>query len=159
MYKRIGGLGVGILAQLITSFVASAGFGILFNAPKKVLVQCGLNGMVGWIVYYVLVERGMDTVPATILAAMLVAMISRFFSKIYKTPIIIFNVSGIIPLVPGGMAYNAMRSVVQNDYLLAFQYSTKVMLLAGGIAMGLMFSEVVNQIMLKTAGKKQKTQL
>lgn len=148
-----------ILAQLITSFISSAGFGILFNAPKKVLLQCGFNGMAGWIVYYLLVENGVDAVPATIVGAILVAMISRGFSKLYKTPIIIFNVSGIIPLVPGGMAYNAMRSFVQNDYLNAVQYSAKVMLLAGGIAMGLMFSEVLNQIMLKTAGKRRRTQL
>ena len=115
--------------------------------------------MAGWIVYYLLVENGVDAVPATIVGAILVAMISRGFSKLYKTPIIIFNVSGIIPLVPGGMAYNAMRSFVQNDYLNAVQYSAKVMLLAGGIAMGLMFSEVLNQIMLKTAGKRRRTQL
>lgn len=148
-----------ILAQLITSFIASAGFGILFNAPKKVLIQCGFNGMAGWIVYYLLVDIGMDPVPATILGAMLVAVISRFFSRIYKTPIIIFNVSGIIPLVPGGMAYNAMRHFVLNDYTLAVQYSTKVMLLAGGIAMGLMFSEVLNQIITKSRGIKRRTQL
>lgn len=150
---------MGIVAQLITSFIASAGFGILFNAPKKVLIQCGLNGMLGWVVYYVLVQKGMDPVPATIIAAILVAIISRLFAKMYKTPIIIFNVSGIIPLVPGGMAYNAMRSFVENDYMLAFEYSVKVMLLAGGIGMGLMFSEVINQIILKTAGKKRRTQL
>jgi uncharacterized membrane protein YjjB (DUF3815 family) len=148
-----------ILAQLVTSFLSSAGFGILFNAPKKVLIQCGFNGMAGWIVYYLLVQNEVDAVPATILAAILVALISRAFSKLYKTPIIIFNVSGIIPLVPGGMAYNAMRSFVLNDYYYAVQYSTRVMLLAGGIAMGLMFSEVLNQIVLKTLGKRKRTQL
>ncbi|MFS0674985.1 threonine/serine exporter family protein [Ornithinibacillus sp. 179-J 7C1 HS] len=150
---------MGIIAQLITSFIASLGFGILFNAPKKVLVQCGINGMAGWIVYYLLVDIGMNALPATILGAALVAVISRIFAKMYKTPIIIFNVSGIIPLVPGGMAYNAMRSFVQNDYYAAFEYATEVMLLAGGIAMGLMFSEVLNQVMLKTSGKKRRTQL
>ncbi|MEN2767328.1 threonine/serine exporter family protein [Ornithinibacillus xuwenensis] len=148
-----------IVAQLITSFVASAGFGILFNAPRKVLFQCGIVGMAGWIVYYLFVQNGMDTVPATILGAMLVALLSQICSRVYKTPIIIFNVSGIIPLVPGGMAYEAMRSFVQNDYFNAVQYSAKVMLLAGGIAIGLMFSEVLNQIIRKTSGRKTRTQL
>ncbi len=92
----------------------------------------------------------MDAVPATILAAMLVAVLSQISAKVFKTPIIIFNVSGIIPLVPGGMAYNAMRYFVENDYYMAVQYSTKVMLLSGGIAFGLMFSEVANQIIRKT---------
>ncbi|WP_199860685.1 threonine/serine exporter family protein [Oceanobacillus damuensis] len=138
-----------IITQLITSFIASSAFGVLFNAPRNALIQCGFVGMLGWILYYLLVERGMDVVPATTIAAMLVAVLSHSCSKYYKMPIIIFNVSGIIPLVPGGVAYNAMRHFVENDYNTAIQLSTQVMLLAGGIAIGLMFSEVVNQVMRK----------
>ena len=138
-----------IITQLITSFIASAGFGIIFNAPRNALVQCGAIGMFGWILYYLLVERGLNVVPATIFAAMLVAILSQICAKYYKMPIIIFNVSGIIPLVPGGVAYNAMRNFVENDYYTAVQLSTEVMLIAGGIAIGLMFSEVVNQIIRK----------
>lgn len=138
-----------IIAQLITSFIASAGFGIIFNAPRKSLIQCGFIGMVGWILYYLLVAHGLDVVPATVLAAMVVAVLSQISAKMFKTPIIIYNVSGIIPLVPGGVAYNAMRYFVVNDYYHAVQYSAKVMLLAGGIAFGLMFSEVANQVIRK----------
>lgn len=138
-----------IIAQLITSFIASAGFGVLFNAPRQALVQCGLVGMSGWILYYELVLAGMNVVPATIFAAMLVAVLSQICAKLFKKPIIIFNVSGIIPLVPGGIAYDAMRHFVENDYYSAVQLSAKVMLLAGGIAIGLMFSEVVNQLIKK----------
>ncbi|MFD2209997.1 threonine/serine exporter family protein [Virgibacillus halophilus] len=137
------------IAQLATSFVASAGFAILFNAPRKTLIQCGLVGMVGWILYYVLTQQGMDILPATVLAAMLVAVLTQICAKLYKTPIIIFIVGGIIPLVPGGMAYNAMRHFVENDYYTAVEYSVKVMLLSGGIGFGLMFSEIINQIIKK----------
>lgn len=138
-----------IVAQLITSFIAAAGFGVLFNAPRRALVQCGLTGMFGWILYYVLVQGDMDVVPATVFGAMLVAVLGQLCAKIYKMPVIIFNVSGIIPLVPGGIAYDAMRHFVENDYFTAVQLSAKVMLLAGGIAIGLMFSEVANQLIKK----------
>lgn len=138
-----------IITQLITSFIASAGFGVLFNAPRQALVQCGLVGMSGWILYYELVLLGMDVVPATIFGAMLVAVLSQICAKVFKKPIIIFNISGIIPLVPGGIAYDAMRHFVENDYYTAVQLSAKVMLLAGGIAIGLMFSEVMNQVIRK----------
>lgn len=144
-----------IIAQLATSFIAAAGFGILFNAPKKALIQCGLIGMIGWILYYFLVAQGLEAVPATILAAMLVAVLSYICSKIYRMPIIIFNVSGIIPLVPGGSAYDAMRHFVINDYYTAVQLSTKVILLSAGIAIGLMFSEVISQIVRKITATKQ----
>ncbi|CDQ38338.1 threonine/serine exporter family protein [Virgibacillus salexigens] len=141
-----------IIAQLVTSFIAASGFGVLFNAPRQALTQCGMVGMFGWILYYILVDQGIDAVPATIFGSMLVAILSHLCARLYKTPIIIFNVSGIIPLVPGGIAYDAMRHFVENDYFTAVQLSTKVMLLAGAIAIGLMFSEVANQIIKKTWG-------
>ncbi|EQB38158.1 MULTISPECIES: threonine/serine exporter family protein [Virgibacillus] len=141
-----------IIAQLVTSFIAASGFGVLFNAPRQALIQCGMVGMFGWILYYILVDQGIDAVPATIFGSMLVAILSHLCARLYKTPIIIFNVSGIIPLVPGGIAYDAMRHFVENDYFTAVQLSTKVMLLAGAIAIGLMFSEVANQIIKKTWG-------
>lgn len=146
-----------IFAQLVTSFVAASAFGVLFNAPRKSLVQCGLVGMFGWILYYVLVDHGMDIVPATVLASMLVAVLSHICARVFKTPIIIFIVSGIIPLVPGGIAYDAMRHFVENDYNTAVQLSAKVMLLSGGIAIGLMFSEVANQIIRKQLVKRVKS--
>lgn len=140
-----------IVAQLITSFVAAAGFGILFNAPRRALIQCGTVGMLGWILYYVLVLYGMDVVPATVLAAILVGVLSHVCAKLFKKPILIFYVSGIIPLVPGGIAYNAMRHFVENDYFTGVQLSAKVMLLSAGIALGLMFSEVANKVIKKVA--------
>ncbi|GAB3065829.1 threonine/serine exporter family protein [Virgibacillus ainsalahensis] len=143
-----------IIAHVITSFIAAAGFGVLFNAPKRALLPCGIVGMSGWLLYYTLVQQGMDVVPATIFGAMLVAILTQLCAKYLKMPIIIFHVSGIIPLVPGGVAYNAMRSFVENDYLTGIQLAAQVMLLAGGIAIGLMFSEVVNQIIRKFPLKK-----
>ncbi len=147
-----------IISQLITSFLASAGFGILFNAPKRALIQCGVIGMFGWILYYILVQEGMNPVPATIFGSMLVSILSFINAKMFKMPVITYNVSGIIPLVPGGVAYNAMRSFVENDYSTAIQLSAHVMLLAGAIAIGLMISEVFHQISLKL-GRLRKNHL
>jgi uncharacterized membrane protein YjjB (DUF3815 family) len=139
-----------MIQQLITSFIASAGFGILFNAPKNNLIQGGLSGMIGWICYFILVEKGIDSVVASVIAAIIIGIIGQFFAKKYKTPVIIFNVSGIIPLVPGGLAYDAMRHFVVNDYNVALQLAAKAFLISGGIAAGLVLSEVLNQFILKT---------
>ncbi|MBB6445499.1 uncharacterized membrane protein YjjB (DUF3815 family) [Bacillus benzoevorans] len=144
-----------MIAQLITSFIAAAGFGLLFNAPKKALFQCGINGMVGWLLYFFLVEyRGVDSVIASLMAAFVVAIISGLFARWYKAPIIIFNVAGIIPLVPGGLAYDAMRHFVSNDYISALQLAAKVLLISGAIAIGLVFSEVLNQLLKKIKSLK-----
>ncbi|MGE7875799.1 threonine/serine exporter family protein [Peribacillus muralis] len=145
-----------MLAQLITSFIASAAFGVIFNVPKSSLFQCGCVGMIGWILYYFLVENEIDSIIATLASAFVVAVISQYFAKRFKTPITIFNVSGIIPLVPGGLSYNAMKHFVVNDFYVAVQMAAKVFMLAGAIAMGLIFAEVMNQLVIKYNRRKMR---
>ncbi|WP_458411602.1 threonine/serine exporter family protein [Schinkia sp. CFF1] len=138
------------LNHLVTSFIASAAFGILFNVPRNTLLKCGFVGMVGWFIYIVLESRfEMDAMVATLIASAFISIISQTFAKIYKTPIIVFNVSGIIPLVPGGMAYDSMRHFVENDYNMAVQLAAKAFMISGSIAIGLVFSEVFNQVIRK----------
>lgn len=139
-----------MIEQLITSFIASAAFGLIFNAPKRSLLHCGSVGMIGWLVYISGTQLSLDAIPATLIAAFVVTVISQLFSKRYKTPIIVFSVAGIIPLVPGGLAYDAMRRVVENQYDLAVQLAVEAFMISGSIAIGLVFSEVINQIIRKT---------
>lgn len=138
-----------MIAQLVTSFLASAGFGIIFKVPKNSIIKCGFVGMVSWFVYLVFLSNNFDSVSASLIAAFVVGWISQIFAKRYKTPVTVFIIGGIIPLVPGGLAYDAMRSFVENEYDLAISKSTKTLLIAGAIALGLIFSEVVNQILKK----------
>ncbi|MED3624786.1 threonine/serine exporter family protein [Neobacillus thermocopriae] len=145
-----------ILGQLITSFIATGAFGILFNVPKESLVKCGLIGMGGWLIYYLLEGYTNDAVLGTLAATIFVAILSQELAKFYKTPVIIFVVAGIIPLVPGGLAYDAMRHFVENDYNTALGSAAKVLMLAGSIAFGLVFSEVVNQILRKMNERRSK---
>lgn len=138
-----------MLSQLITSFVATGAFGVIFNVPRSSLVKCGFIGMIGWAVYVMLVDGGVAAVPATLAASFSVTIIGHVFARLYKTPMIVFSVSGIIPLVPGGMAYDAMRNFVENDYNEALQVAAKAFTISGAIAIGLVFSEVINQVVKK----------
>ncbi|MGM9929828.1 MAG: threonine/serine exporter family protein [Bacillus sp. (in: firmicutes)] len=137
------------LVQVIASFIGSAGFGIIFNVPRESIVKCGFVGMIGWMSYYILSQNFIGIIPATAIASAIIALISQVFAKIYKTPMTIFIVGGIIPLVPGGMAYNAMRHFVENDYNVAISLAAKLTLISGSIAIGLIFAEVLYQITMK----------
>ncbi|MCM3115927.1 threonine/serine exporter family protein [Neobacillus sp. MER 74] len=145
-----------VLAQAITSFIATGAFGILFNAPKESLIKCGLIGMGGWLIYFLLEDYSDNAILATLAATIFIAVLSQELAKFYKTPVIIFSVAGIIPLVPGGLAYDAMRNFVENDYYSAITLAAKVFMLAGAIAFGLVFSEVINQITKKFRQHKVK---
>ncbi|MYL54328.1 hypothetical protein GLW08_13415 [Pontibacillus yanchengensis] len=138
-----------LIEHIIASFFASAAFGIIFQAPRNTLIKCGLVGMIGWVIYISLVWEEVDSVPATLIASFVIAMVSQMLARMYKTPMIVFSVAGIIPLVPGSLAYDAMRSFVQNDYSLAISIAAKAFMISGAIAFGLVFSEVINQILKK----------
>lgn len=139
-----------IVVQLITSFIASAAFGVLFHVQLRSLIQCGTVGMLGWAVYYLMTDAGYSALAATLAAAFLVTFVSQICAKVFKTPIIVFSVSGIIPLVPGALAYDAMRSLAEGDYSLMAQFAGKAFMLSGAIAIGLLFSEVTNQLVKRT---------
>ncbi|CEG25559.1 integral membrane protein [Bacillus sp. B-jedd] len=135
-----------VFEQLITSFIATAAFGILFNAPKKMLIKCGLVGMAGWILYFLIERNTSNAIGATLAASFAVGVVSHMLAKSYRTPVIVFSVSGIIPLVPGGISYDAMRHFVEIDYSTALSLAGRASLLSGAIAMGLVFSEALNLI-------------
>lgn len=94
------------------------------------------------MVYKLLTDGGIDAVQATFFGGFAVSVISYIMTKIYKQPIIIFIVAGLIPLVPGGTAYDAMRHVVSNQYAEAIPLALKAFIISGAIAMGIVFAEV-----------------
>lgn len=142
------------LAQLLTSFVGAAGFGIIFNIPKEAIIRSGITGMCGWICYYVLSQNGVDLFLATATASTLIAVMSQAFARLYKMPMVIFIVGGIIPLVPGGLAYDAMRNFVLADYSLALSLAARATLISGSIALGLVLSEALFQIYKRLIGQQ-----
>ncbi|GMK40357.1 membrane protein [Paenibacillus sp. CCS19] len=136
-----------LIGQAVASFIAAAAFGVLFQVPKQTLLPCGVTGMVGWVAY-VLLDRWLDAVPSTLIAALVVTVAAQLFARTYRIPVIVFSVAGIIPLVPGGVAYDAMRSVVENRYDESLPLAAKAFMMSGAIAIGLVLSEVVNRLLL-----------
>lgn len=135
--------------QLIISFFATACFGVIFNAPTKAIPTCGFVGAIGWGVYYSLFSFGLDEVRASFIGAFVVSLVAHFAARKFRMPMIIFSVSGIIPLVPGGVAYNTMRNIMELDYMMGLQNGMRAFLISGAIAMGLVFAEVIMQIILR----------
>lgn len=142
-----------IMIQVVLSFIATACFAVVFNAPIKAIPACGLVGSVGWTIYFVLFQNGVDEVKASFIGAFIVAFVAHLFARKFRMPMIIFSVSGILPLVPGGIAYNTMRNIVELDYLSGMQNGMRAFMISGAIAMGLVFAEVLMQIMYRMMRK------
>lgn len=149
LYYLFRGEEVEYLLQVLLSFIAVACFAILFNAPRSLIVHSGCVGVIGWMIYYFFTAHHTNPIAATFLGAFVVAIGSNVLARKLRVPMIVFNVAGIIPLVPGGTAYSAMRSAVENDYLMTIQYGVKAFIISGAIVMGLVFAEVMMQLFIR----------
>ena len=142
-----------ILIQIGLSFLATSCFAVIFNAPVKVIPWCGIVGSLGWTIYHLLAQSGVYEVHATFIGAFVVSIVAHIYARRLRMPMIVFSVAGIIPLVPGSIAYNAMRNIVEVDYLTGMEYGMRAFLISGAIAMGLVFAEVIMQFVYRIMRK------
>lgn len=125
---------------LLFSFLATISYGILFNVPQKAILGGGLIGMGGWTIVSLLAASVIPQIPAILIAGFFVATLSQLLAQRSKMPSTNFSIAGIIPLVPGAMAYRTMRSFVDGNYIEGLALATETLLSAGAIAAGLMIS-------------------
>lgn len=59
---------------------------------------------------------------------------------------IVFVTCGLIPLVPGGKAYEAVRNIVESDYSKALDAGFQAALISFSIAMGIILTEMFYEI-------------
>ena len=133
-----------LLVQFSCSFLASAAYAIITNVPRRSLIACGLSGASGWMFYWFSVQLGATAALGSLLGALSVAAVSFVCSRLLKLPVTIFNIPGMVPLVPGGLAYQAVRNLVIGNYETAAYSAVQADMIAGAIALGLVLSEVLN---------------
>ncbi len=91
----------------IGSGFGTIGFSILFNAPKKHIVDIGIMGTVTWFIY-LFVLKAFDLEPLAIfLPGLFVAFASKVLSVKRKCPMTIFLYTSLFPLIPGLSFYRA----------------------------------------------------
>lgn len=142
------------IVHFLFSFLSTVAFGVLTNIPRKALISCGITGAVGWMIFWWLTTINYGLGAANFFAALAIGCLSIFFSRLKKMPMIIFNIPSLVPLVPGGPAYKAVREFVLGDNVVGFENLMIVLITAGAIAGGFMMTNLVEKIVLKYSFKK-----
>ncbi|GAA0353586.1 threonine/serine exporter family protein [Bacillus horti] len=129
-----------MITGAVFSFTATVAYGLIFNVPKKALASGGIIGMGGWLLVQWLSAEWLSSMVSILIASIFVASVSQLLARPLKMPSTNLSIAGIIPLVPGAMAYRTMRSFVDGNYIEAIELATETLLMAGAIAAGLMIS-------------------
>ena len=95
-----------MISQVVAAVFGTIAFSVLFGVPRQYYVYCGLVGGAGWWLYSVLTAYTSCTpTEATLFAAFLVVLLSRFLAVWERCPATVFLTAGIFPLVPGTGIY------------------------------------------------------
>lgn len=126
-----------LVAQFFLAGAGTLSFAILFACPRKSLPYCALVGAVGWLVYELMVMLGADTATASLLASIPLTILTRVFAVTQKTPVTVFLLSGIFPLVPGAGIYYTAYYFIQNNNALALSNGISTFKIAVALAIGI----------------------
>ena len=135
-----------MILHLIGSFMAVITLSIIFCVPKKYLTCSSLVGALGWVLYLKLMHTGFNEMIAMFTAAFLVSLLSQIFARIFKAPVTIFLVPGILPLVPGVGMYRIVYYLLLEDSAMSGYYFLYTLQMASMIAVAIFVTDTLFQI-------------
>lgn len=138
-----------MIAQVLGAFIAVIMVAVTFGVPRKFLGYSGLVGAIGWLVYLLIKDGGYTSATGAFFATLVVALISHSFARIMKTPVTLFLIAGILPLVPGVGMYQIAYNLITNNNSLVLYYFSETMKMAGMIAMAIFIMDTIFRIFQK----------
>ena len=126
-----------LFIQCAVAFAAVMAFAILFHAPRREWVPCGLTGMMGWMVYWLAVQGGLSVVAASFWGTLGLALLSR-----------VRGVHPVMVSMVGGVAHNvgqvALAMVILSTPSLMYYMAV---LMVAGLITGAVTGVAANLVM------------
>ncbi len=100
-----------ILQFLLNAFfagIASLGFAMVFNVPRKTLVYCAIGGSITLSLRNLFVLYGSSLELSAFFASTIIGIIALYWSRKYNIARPTYTVASIIPIIPGTFAIKSM---------------------------------------------------
>lgn len=95
----------------VCAFLACLGFTLVFNIHGAGKLICGMGGSLGWLIYLL----GGNTIFAAFWASAAIGLFAEIMARLRRCPVTGYLLVALLPLVPGGGIYYAMRYCVSGD--------------------------------------------
>lgn len=93
--------------------IASVGFAMVFNVPKKTLLHCAIGGAIVLTSRNIFLTFDLNVEIAAFLASTIVGIIALYWSQKHKIPRPVYTVASIIPIIPGTYAIKATTIIIK----------------------------------------------
>ncbi len=136
------------------SVVGTIGFGMIYQMKPKRLPVVAVGGFIACAVFLISRQLGAGMFAANLIASFISGLYSVICARVIKAPVIVFLTPSLIPLVPGGYLFLAIRSLTASDYKAFYDNVVSTAVVAFGISAGIICSSVVGKLILYKKNKK-----
>lgn len=138
--------------DLFCSFFISSGMSILNNVQKKYSYLCGISGVITMFFYSIL-SKPLGMSAASLIACIVLSVFAHLIAYKVEIPSMIFVVSGVMPILPGRLLFNAINALVKNDYSQASSIGGQAILVGFAIGIGFLIDQVIAVMFDKVSRK------
>jgi len=126
-----------MILQVIGAFLAVVSLSVVFGVPKKFIIYSGIAGTVGQMMYFLIIYLNGSQLISVFVGAVVVAFLAHIMARLFKAPVSVFLIPGIIPTVPGLDMYRAVYNLIIGQNHLAQMHMLQALKIAGMIALAI----------------------
>ena len=132
-----------LLIKLIAVTVASVTFAMLLRINRRHLVFAGIGAAMTYLLYATFTVLIDSLFVAAFISTLCTALYAEILARTRRAPTVIFTLTGVIPTVPGGDLYHAMRHLITGNVGDALTHLVITVEIGLGIAGGIVTMSIL----------------
>ena len=138
---------------IVSAALGSLSFAMFFGVRSRKLWFSLLGGALNWGLYLLAMKKmGLPETLAYALGAAAGTLYAEILARIVKTPVTVFVITSVIPMVPGGPLYYTMLGLLQGDKATFVDRGLYTLSAAGAMALGIFAATMLFRLLF-TAGR------
>lgn len=132
----------------VYAFCACIGFCLLFNIHGPGMIICGGGGALGWLIYLLMGLCWSGSFLRYLVAALTITLFSELMARLRHCPVTSYLIVALLPLVPGGGIYYAMRHCIAGDNHQFLTTLLETFGIAGALALGALLGSSIVRLFI-----------
>lgn len=141
-------------AAVVWLSVASLGFALVgvLQAPLRAGVIAAFAALVAWTVLQP-ANAILGPIGGALVAAVVVTSGGHLYQRLRGKPALLFQIPGLLTLVPGSVGFRGLDALIQNDFLTGIKTTTEMILTATALAVGMLLAHSLMPLILPERGR------
>ena len=137
------------IIQVLSAFIGTFGFSVLFNVRGKRLFFASLGGLIAWLFFVIFIIFIPSEVTIYFIVALIASLYAEIMARLLKTPTTTFIITALIPLIPGSSLYYTMSYAFQSDLEKFMHKGIYTLELASSLALGVIIASAFIKLIFR----------